>query len=153
MAEGVPQNYAEALKWYRLAADQGDASAQYNLGVMYDNGQGVPQNYAEALKWYRLAADQGNASAQHSLGLMSDNGISPLSSRVTPPPARSTAPRPRGGIASPPTRATAGAQGSLGSMYHFASGSRRRAAGLRPRTHVVQLVGRAGRPRCCKRER
>ena len=40
MAEGVPQNYAEALKWYRLAADQGDADAQYNLGVMYANGQG-----------------------------------------------------------------------------------------------------------------
>ena len=48
MAEGVPQNYAEAVKWYRLAADQGDASAQFNLGVMYDKGQGVPQDYAEA---------------------------------------------------------------------------------------------------------
>ena len=70
--QGVPQNHAEAVKWYRLAADQGDASAQYNLGVMYANGQGVPQNYAEAVKWYRLAADQGDASAQYNLGVMYD---------------------------------------------------------------------------------
>ena len=58
------------MKWFRLAADQGDASAQYNLGFMYADGRGVPQNYAEALKWYRLAADQGHASAQFNLGLM-----------------------------------------------------------------------------------
>ncbi len=57
--EGVPQDYAEAVKWYRLAAEQGDASAQYNLGIMYINGKGVPQDYAEAVKWYRLAAEQG----------------------------------------------------------------------------------------------
>ena len=37
--EGVPQDYAEAVRWYRLAADQGYASAQYNLGVMYNNGK------------------------------------------------------------------------------------------------------------------
>jgi TPR repeat protein len=54
----------------RLAADQGHASAQFNLGISYDNGQGVPQNYAEAVKWYRLAADQGDASAQYNLGQM-----------------------------------------------------------------------------------
>ena len=47
-SQGVPQNYAEAVKWYRLAADQGDARAQFNLGFMYGTGQGVPQNYAEA---------------------------------------------------------------------------------------------------------
>ncbi|MCP4827986.1 MAG: sel1 repeat family protein, partial [Proteobacteria bacterium] len=45
---GVSEDYAEAVKWYRLAADQGYADAQCNLGVMYDNGQGVPQDYAEA---------------------------------------------------------------------------------------------------------
>ena len=66
---GVPQNYAEAVRWYRLAADQGDAAAQYNLGYMYDTGEGVPQNYAEAVRWYRLAADQGLATAQHTLGV------------------------------------------------------------------------------------
>ena len=48
----------------------GNALAQYNLGVMYDNGQGVTQDYKEAVKWYRLSADQGNADAQYNLGLM-----------------------------------------------------------------------------------
>ena len=71
---GVPQNDAEAVKWYRLAADQGDAGAQSNLGIMYANGRGVPQNDAEAVKWYRLAADQGDAGAQSNLGIMYANG-------------------------------------------------------------------------------
>ena len=44
--QGVPQDYAEAVTWYRKAAEQGDADAQYNLGVMYAKGQGVPQDYA-----------------------------------------------------------------------------------------------------------
>ena len=59
--QGVPQDYAAAVSWYRKAAEQGNASAQYNLGVMYDNGQGVPQDYAAAVSWYRKAADQGDA--------------------------------------------------------------------------------------------
>ena len=58
------------MKWYRLAAEQGGVSAQYNLGVMYDNGDGVPQDYKEAVKWYRLAAEQGDAKAQNNLGFM-----------------------------------------------------------------------------------
>jgi uncharacterized protein len=62
------------LKWYRKAADQGNANAQFNLGKMYDDGDGVPQDHAEALKWYLKAADQGNASAQFNLGKMYDNG-------------------------------------------------------------------------------
>ena len=70
----MAQDYKEAVKWYRLAADQGDASAQFNLGVMYDNGQGVAQDYKEAVKWYRLAADQGFASAQFNLGVRYANG-------------------------------------------------------------------------------
>ena len=49
--EAVPQNYAEALKWFRKAADQGDAQGQYDLGYSYDSGKGVPQDYAEAAKW------------------------------------------------------------------------------------------------------
>ena len=57
--EGVPENDAEAVKWYRKAADQGHAQAQSNLGVMYVKGEGVPENDAEAFKWYRKAADQG----------------------------------------------------------------------------------------------
>ena len=72
--QGVPQNYAEAVKWYRKAADQGEALAQSTLGFMYAKGQGVPQNYAEAVRWFRKAADQGNARAQRNLGFMYANG-------------------------------------------------------------------------------
>src|SRR6476469_7019318 len=67
-------DYATTLQLLRPLADQGDASAQYNLGVMHDKAHGVPQNYAEALKWYRLAADQGDASAQYNLGVMYSRG-------------------------------------------------------------------------------
>ena len=64
---GVQQDYAEAVRWYRLAADQGFAGAQVNLGVMYDTGRGVPQDYVEAVRWYRLAAEQGFAETQFRL--------------------------------------------------------------------------------------
>ena len=57
--QGVPQDYAETVKWYRLAAEQGHASAQNNLGLMYDNGEGVPQDYVQAHMWYNLAGAQG----------------------------------------------------------------------------------------------
>ena len=56
--QGVPQDDAEAAKWYRKAAEQGYADAQDNLGIMYAKGQGVPQDDAEAAKWWRKAADQ-----------------------------------------------------------------------------------------------
>ena len=53
-----------------LFAEQGVAEAQFNLGLMYYNGQGVRQDYAEAVRWYRQAAEQGNAEAQNNLGTM-----------------------------------------------------------------------------------
>jgi hypothetical protein len=59
----VPQDYQEAVKWYRLSAEQGNAFAQSNLGFMYFMGGGVPQDFKEAFKWSRLAAEQGNALA------------------------------------------------------------------------------------------
>ncbi len=62
-------DYATALREFRVFAEQGDADAQYNLALKYDNGQGVPQDYAEAAKWYRKAAEQGIAKAQNNLGL------------------------------------------------------------------------------------
>ena len=62
------------MKWYRLAADQGEVQAQYCLGMMYYRGEGVPQDYVQAAKWYRLAADQGYAHAQANLGLKYSNG-------------------------------------------------------------------------------
>ena len=51
----VPQEFAEALKWYRKAADQGWARAQSLLGSMYIEGKGVPQDYVLAHKWLNLA--------------------------------------------------------------------------------------------------
>ena len=63
-----------AVRWYRLAAEQGHARAQNNLGIMYDTGEGVPQDDVEAARWYRLAADQGVAVAQGNLGSMYHNG-------------------------------------------------------------------------------
>jgi len=71
---GVPQDNAEAVKWYRLAAVQGYAIAQFNLGGMYSHGEGVPEDKAEAVKWYRLAAAQGLAIAQFNLGSMYAKG-------------------------------------------------------------------------------
>ncbi len=56
MGRGVPQNYAEAAKWYRLAADGGYDKARFNLALMYNNGTGVTQDYIQAHKWYNLAA-------------------------------------------------------------------------------------------------
>jgi hypothetical protein len=63
-------DYVEAEKWYRKAAEQGNAAAQSHLGFMYDYGLGVPQNPAEAMKWYRKAAAQGERSAQNNIGSM-----------------------------------------------------------------------------------
>ena len=63
------ENYAEAVKWYRKAAEQGFTFAQSDLAVCYRKGQGVPQSYNEAVKWYRKAAEQGHAKAQCNLGV------------------------------------------------------------------------------------
>jgi len=62
------------LERTRRLANDGDASAQYNLGVMYADGEGVPQDDKEAVKWYRMAADQGNATAQNNLALIYARG-------------------------------------------------------------------------------
>ena len=58
---------ATALREWTPLAEQGNAGAQYNLGVMYDKGTGVEQDYRTAVKWYRLAAEQRNADAQSNL--------------------------------------------------------------------------------------
>ncbi|MCZ6485717.1 MAG: tetratricopeptide repeat protein [Acidobacteria bacterium] len=66
----VPDDIAEWMK----RAEQGDADAQYRLGVMYNEGQEVPQDYKEAVRWWRAAAEQGLASSQNNLGVMYDEG-------------------------------------------------------------------------------
>ena len=55
------------MKWYRLAAKQGNTEAQFNLGDMYARGDGVSEDKTEAMKWLRFAAEQGHAEAQFSL--------------------------------------------------------------------------------------
>lgn len=62
-------DYATALRLWRPLAEQGNARAENNIGVMYENGKGVSQDVDEAIRWYRLAAAQGYAGAQYDLGL------------------------------------------------------------------------------------
>ena len=71
---GVPQDDAEAARWYRKAAEQGNVFAQTNLGCMYKTGRGVVQDYGAAVRWTRLAAEQGHAVAQYSLAVMYAEG-------------------------------------------------------------------------------
>jgi TPR repeat protein len=71
---GVPQSDAEAVKWFRIAADQGYAPAENDLGFLYAEGRGVARDDAEAVKWYRRAADQNFPPAQTSLGMMYAQG-------------------------------------------------------------------------------
>ena len=105
-------DYATALAGFQNYAEQGNAAAQFNLGVMYATGEGVPEDAAEAVRWYRLAAEQGDATAQFNLGVMYANGkgvpedaaeavrwyrLAP--SRVTPPRSSTS------GSCTPPARA------------------------------------------------
>ncbi|MBQ7249238.1 MAG: sel1 repeat family protein, partial [Deltaproteobacteria bacterium] len=65
--QDVPKDESQAVEWYRKAAEQGMAVAQYNLGLMYDHGRGVPKDEGQAMEWYRKAAEQGHAEAQQAL--------------------------------------------------------------------------------------
>ena len=68
------KDYASAVYWYRKAAEQGYAYAQYNLGDFFYTGNGVTKDYDEAVKWWRKAAEQGYAPAQYNLGYCYYNG-------------------------------------------------------------------------------
>ena len=57
------KDYKEGVKWHRLSAEQGDADAQFNLGMKYYEGQGVPQDYVSAHMWWNLAGSNGNKDA------------------------------------------------------------------------------------------
>ena len=67
-------DYATALREWRPLAEQGDALAQYNLGVLYRKGRGVPQDDVQARQWYEKSALQGQAKAQFNLGTLYFNG-------------------------------------------------------------------------------
>ena len=64
----------QQIEEIKRKANAGDAEAQYNLGVAYQNGQGVPKNHIEAAKWFRKAAEQKHAKAQNLLGAMYRDG-------------------------------------------------------------------------------
>ena len=70
----VPQDDAEAVRWFRRAAEQGNVGAQFMLGGMYREGRGVAQDDAGAVTWYRRAADQDFSGAQAMLGTMYRDG-------------------------------------------------------------------------------
>ena len=168
----VPQDDAEAVRWYRLAAEQGNALAQFNLGVMYFAGRGVPQDHAEAVRWYRLGAEQGIAAAQFFLGVAYSLGrgipqdyaeaVRWLSSGrragATPSPShpsglrtasvgacRRTTLKPVRWSRLAAEQGHADAQFFLGVAYGTGRG---RTAGLRFRTHVAERC-RRDRPRRC----
>lgn len=63
----VGKDLVEAMKWYRNAAENGNAEAQYKLGHYYRSGVGIEKNYVEAVAWYRKAAEQGHSHAQERL--------------------------------------------------------------------------------------
>ena len=65
--QGVTKDYGEAVKWYRKAADQGNAAAQRNMGIMYFTGQGVARDYREAVNWFQKATDNGDEWAKEQL--------------------------------------------------------------------------------------
>jgi uncharacterized protein len=72
--EGVPKDLTEALKWYRKAAEQGDAPAQVELAELYKGAPGVRQDFTEVVRWYRAAAEQGYRYAQLGLGARYEDG-------------------------------------------------------------------------------
>lgn len=70
----VDRDPAQALRWYRTAAEHGHVLAALNTGVLYDSGSGVPRDAVAAAFWYRKAADADNGRAAYNLGLLYENG-------------------------------------------------------------------------------
>jgi TPR repeat protein len=70
----VNQDFTAAVSWFRKAAEQGNATAQNNLGLMLEIGRGVTQDFTAAVSWFRKAAEQGYDTAQINLGRMLDSG-------------------------------------------------------------------------------
>jgi len=68
------EDFAKAMREWRPLAEQGDARAQFYVGLLYENGDGVPTDYEKAREWYEKSAAQGDANAQFYLGLMSAFG-------------------------------------------------------------------------------
>ena len=65
--DGIAQDNKQALDWFTKAANQGDAKAQLNLGMMYRKGEGVPRDYVQAYFWWSLAGAQGETDARRNI--------------------------------------------------------------------------------------
>ena len=74
-AFGEKNNFVEAMRWYRVAADQGHLESQNNVGMFYVAGMGVKKDVAEGARWLRKAADRGHDVAQRNLGFLYLQGI------------------------------------------------------------------------------
>ena len=70
--KGIAKDEAQAVAWFRKAAEQGYAPAQFNLGVMYAEGIGIAKDETQAVAWSRKAAEQGYAPAQEALRQLSE---------------------------------------------------------------------------------
>ena len=68
-------NYVEAAKWYKIAAENGHSDAQVRLGRMYAKGIGLLQDFSEAARYFRMSADQYNGDAQYELANLYDQGL------------------------------------------------------------------------------
>ena len=146
---GVLKDEAEAARWFRLAADQGNAAASSISVSCTPTGEGVLKDEAEAVRWYRLAAEQGDAScAVQPRGTCTTTGgafsrtrpkrragsgwpptrVTPLRSSIsgtgttTGGASSRTRPKRCAGIVWPPTRVTPAAQNNLGLMYATGEG-------------------------------
>ena len=71
---GVDKDMKEAVKWYRKAAEQGEAEAQYQLGISLLNGKGTAKNPKEAADWFEKAAEQDNLDACYEIGRAYERG-------------------------------------------------------------------------------
>ncbi len=69
------RNYTEAMRWLRMAADQGDVVAMFNVAKLYEKGQGVEQSDTSAARWYLQAAEQGDAESMNSIGIKYGSGL------------------------------------------------------------------------------
>jgi TPR repeat protein len=68
--QGIGQDYSQAMKWFKMAAEQGIPEAQFNLGIMYSNEEAGWHSFAEAMKWFQKAAEQNYTKAQYNIGVM-----------------------------------------------------------------------------------
>jgi hypothetical protein len=75
LAGCTPRNLAMGLEWLQKAAENGNASASYNVGHMYGEGMGVPKDYKVAMRWFLKAAEQGSRPANNNIGIMYQDGL------------------------------------------------------------------------------